>query len=104
MPAYDAPEMSNPPESLTFQQELTKLLNRHNVENGSGTPDFILSEYIRASLQAFELATTLRERWYGREQDSRFGTPLKSFLDDSGREEIFKNEPKVFKEGEGLFQ
>lgn len=95
MPAYDAPEMSNPPESLTFQQELTKLLNRHNVENGSGTPDFILSEYIRASLQAFELATVLRERWYGRGVDPRFGTPVEPSLPEP---------QKPFKNGEGLFQ
>lgn len=29
-----------------FVSELTSLLNRHCKENGSGTPDFILAEYL----------------------------------------------------------
>lgn len=71
--------MSQAQTPLTFQQELRRLLNKHCIENGSGTPDFILAEYIRASLEAFELGVILRERWYGREMDSRFGTPVMVF-------------------------
>lgn len=49
-----------------FQEELTTLINRHSVENGSETPDFILAVYLSACLAAFEAATVRREVWYGR--------------------------------------
>jgi len=48
-----------------FVKSLRNLLNRHSQENGSNTPDFILAEYMRACLCAFEAATQERERWYG---------------------------------------
>ena len=57
-----------------FQDELTKLINRYSQENKSGTPDFILAQYIQNSLNAFNLAVNEREKWYGRKQD-RFGMP-----------------------------
>jgi hypothetical protein len=49
----------------TFQQELVSLLNKHSKENGSNTPDWILADYLRVSLDAFELVTGLRDNWYG---------------------------------------
>lgn len=64
-----------------FQRDLQKLINRYSQENYSGTPDFILAQFIQNSLNAFNLAVNEREKWYGREQDSRFGTPLKAFGD-----------------------
>jgi len=36
-----------------FVSELTSLLNRHSRENGSGTPDFILAEYLWGCLTHF---------------------------------------------------
>lgn len=57
-----------------FQNELTKLINRYSQENNSGTPDFVLAQYIQNSLNAFNLAVNEREKWYGRTQD-RFGMP-----------------------------
>lgn len=50
----------------TLEQALTTLLNRYSVENGSNTPDFILAEYMLATLKAFESASLERERWYGK--------------------------------------
>lgn len=47
----------------SFQAELTVLINKHSVENGSNTPDFILSEYIGGCLDAFERATISRDNW-----------------------------------------
>lgn len=61
--------------NAVFSEELTALLNRHSQENASGTPDFILSVYIRNCLAAFNGAVNQREQWYGRAQDPRFGTP-----------------------------
>lgn len=50
---------------MTFQEELSMLLNKHSQENDSNTPDFILAEYLKNCLNAFNLATNRRENWYG---------------------------------------
>lgn len=36
------------------------------AENGSNTPDFILSKYLMSCLDAFDAATNARNAWYGR--------------------------------------
>ncbi len=51
-------------EPLTFRDELTSLINRHSMENGSDTPDFILAEFLEASLGAWDWANCRRARWY----------------------------------------
>ncbi len=48
---------------MDFQTELAALLNKHSIENGSDTPDFILAKYIRGCLAAYEMAINERERW-----------------------------------------
>lgn len=79
-------EIADAVESTTkttiFRDELRQLINRHSRENGSGTPDFILAEFLKSSLQAFDKAVNRRENWYGRKQDPRFGTPAKGILGD----------------------
>lgn len=50
-----------------FAQELEALINRHSKENASNTPDFILAQYMMASLGAFNMAVQQRETWYGRD-------------------------------------
>lgn len=52
-------------ERPTFQDELEALINRHSMENMSNTPDFILAGYLMACLDAWQLATRAREKWYG---------------------------------------
>ena len=64
----------------TFRAELERLINRYSQENNSGTPDFILANYISDSLVAFNNAVNRREQWYGRAQDPRFGTPARGFI------------------------
>ncbi len=39
-------------------------LNCVSRENASGTPDFILAEYLEACLCAFENATNARDKWH----------------------------------------
>lgn len=56
-------------------QDIQRTLNRHSQENMSGTPDFILAQYLKNCLYAFSVATNQREKWYGRQQNPRFGTP-----------------------------
>jgi len=47
-----------------FHKELEALLNKHCMENESGTPDFILANYLMACLRAFEAATIARDSWH----------------------------------------
>ena len=49
-----------------FRHDLEGLINRHSMENGSDTPDFMLANYLIACLDAFDEATRRREQWYGR--------------------------------------
>jgi hypothetical protein len=48
-----------------FQDELSALINRHSIENGSNTPDFILAEYLRQCLDIFDTITKRRDSWWG---------------------------------------
>lgn len=48
-----------------FQDELESLINRHSMENGSQTPDFILAEYLFGCLQVFDTAVAARSKWFG---------------------------------------
>ena len=50
-----------------FISEIRDIINRHSMENGSNTPDFILAQYLTNCLRAWNTATTAREKWYGRE-------------------------------------
>ena len=47
-----------------YHKKLTAILNTHNIENDSDTPDFILAQYLEDCLAAFAAATRARERWY----------------------------------------
>lgn len=65
--SVDVSHVSEPvEEALTFRQELQALINKHSVENGSNTPDWILMEYLMKTLEAWELGANLREEYYGR--------------------------------------
>lgn len=48
-----------------FRKELEHAINRHSMENGSDTPDFILAEYLAGCLDAFDKALAARTKWYG---------------------------------------
>lgn len=49
---------------MTFQKELTSLINRYSKENKSNTPDFILAEYMNECLLIFERIIAKRDEWY----------------------------------------
>ena len=49
-----------------FCEELTALINKYSMENGSDTPDFILGQYLVDCLKAYDVALVRREHWYGR--------------------------------------
>jgi hypothetical protein len=48
-----------------FTKELETLINKHSLENESNTPDWILAQYIRNCLNAWNTATQARDKWYG---------------------------------------
>lgn len=48
-----------------FRKELQDLINRHSMENGSDTPDFILARYLVNCLEVFDRAVMDRDQWYG---------------------------------------
>lgn len=57
-----------------FKAELQALINRHSIENGSDTPDYILTDFLMGCLEAFEAGIARREGFYGREV--RGGKPV----------------------------
>jgi len=52
-------------EDGAFQKELCSLLNRYSCEKVSGTPDFILAEYLVECLKTYNEAVSKRAEWYG---------------------------------------
>ena len=54
-------------EPSKFEIELTSLINKHSLENGSNTPDFILAHFLLNCLVAGNYLVDRREQWYGRE-------------------------------------
>lgn len=49
-----------------FAREFAALINRHSLENGSNTPDFILAGFVEYVIQAYNAAVRARAEWYGR--------------------------------------
>ena len=56
-----------------FQIDLEALINKHGLEDGSNTPDFILAEFLVNCLQAFNLACEHRRKWYHNLEATRRG-------------------------------
>ena len=48
----------------TFEEALRKLINECSMEKGSDTPDFILAQYMKDCLDAFDRAVKERSNWY----------------------------------------
>lgn len=61
--AGDIPSRIN--EKQSFQVELTTLINRHSLENGSDTPDFILAQHLYECLVCYQRTITARDKWFG---------------------------------------
>lgn len=49
-----------------FEEELCSLINKYSKENGSDTPDWILTGYLINCLDVFDMTVNKRETWYGR--------------------------------------
>jgi len=44
-----------------FEKDLTDLINRHSIENGSNTPDFIISKFLVGCLVSFNSSCKKRD-------------------------------------------
>ena len=51
---------------MSLEKKLINLVNSESAENESNTPDWILGQYLMSCLRSFNMATQLRETWYGR--------------------------------------
>lgn len=54
-----------------LRDKIEQVLNQANAESGSGTPDWILADYLTACLAAFDAATDKRDKWYGVTEDDK---------------------------------
>jgi hypothetical protein len=57
----------------TFLRDMMLLINRHSQEDNSNTPDFILAEFLKNALEAFDNGVRARDQWYGIKADERIG-------------------------------
>lgn len=54
-----------------FRSELIALINKHSMENGSGTPDFILAQFLEDQIEIFDNAVSSRELWYSKVEEKQ---------------------------------
>lgn len=52
-------------EPPTFREELSRLINKHSLENSSDTPDFILASFIENVLVDWNHSVRARDTWKG---------------------------------------
>jgi hypothetical protein len=58
-----------------FEKKLADLINCYSLENGSDTPDFILSQYLTACLANFDVITNMRTAYYKAPTVDDYGSP-----------------------------
>lgn len=56
-------------------REFAQTINKHSLENGSDTPDFILAEYLMNCLESYNEAHRARKVWYSDETQSGPDSP-----------------------------
>lgn len=76
MPPHQSQEIK---EEMDLRKEMAALLNRYSRENASGTPDYILANYLGRCLINFDQTTIERETWYGRTAKPKGTIPPGSF-------------------------
>jgi len=47
---------------MSFEKELTELINKHSLDSDSNTPDWVLAEYLTNCLRAYKLAVGDRDK------------------------------------------
>lgn len=59
-PVTVQPHFDNEP----LEVALARLLNKHSAESASDTPDYILADYLKTCLHAFNQAVLARNKWH----------------------------------------
>lgn len=54
----------NAEDIVELKRDLTKVMNRFSLEQGSDTPDFVLADYLVDCLKAWNTAVEAREKWW----------------------------------------
>jgi hypothetical protein len=54
--------------TMSFREELTTLINEHSLEGGSNTPDFLLADYLKDTLNTFDKLMTRRDLCQGKSE------------------------------------
>lgn len=60
-----AQEHAEAMQATSLEADLAAVLNRHQQENASGTPDFVLAEFLLSVLAAWNVGIVQRAAWYG---------------------------------------
>ncbi len=55
--------LDQPPGS--FSEDLERLINKHCMENGSNTPDYVLASYLQSCLDTWNKHVLIRDKWHG---------------------------------------
>jgi len=71
---------------MSLREDIRHAINCSCAENTSNTPDFILAEFLTNCLNAYDIATQKREKWYGRNATSG-SMPLEASGLVQGKEE-----------------
>lgn len=50
-----------------FKRDLMHIINKHSLEGGSDTPDYILAEFLCSCLLAFNSTVKARSKWFGKD-------------------------------------
>lgn len=50
-----------------FREELTKLINKHCLENDANIPDFLIAQHIITSIMAINTIVSCLDTWYKRD-------------------------------------
>lgn len=74
-PEDPSPDRDRVKQPVSFRQDLESLLNRHSMENGSNTPDFILANFLVGVLETFDTAVLRRHNWYDRDAPPEIAAP-----------------------------
>lgn len=59
------PYVDNTEKLEAFERDLTALINRYSLENGSNTPDFLLARHMIAALIQYDSTVNARCSWWG---------------------------------------
>ncbi len=60
-----------------FREDLRILINQYSKENCSGTPDFMLADYLVDCLDAFEKVIARRLEWHNPTNDESYKDYIK---------------------------